>query len=72
MKVTFGDKNTVETVLYSRKGDKFYATRQGEPAVYELSSGEPSSMEARLKELADTSAKPASIAPVAAAPAPKQ
>lgn len=72
MKVTYGEKNTVETVLYGRKGDKFYAARQGEPAVYELSSAEPSSMEARIKELADTNAAPASIAPVAATPAPAE
>jgi hypothetical protein len=69
MKVTFGEANTVETVLYGRKGDKFYAARQGEPAVYELSSAEPTSMEARIKELAHTSAAPASMAPAPAATA---
>jgi hypothetical protein len=53
MKVTFGPQNTQETVLYSRKGDKFYAARQGEASVYELSSAEPASVETRIKELTD-------------------
>lgn len=70
MKVTYGEKNTVETVLYGRKGDKFYAARQGEPAVYELSSAEPASVESRLKELTDTSEKPVPVAPAAASTVP--
>jgi hypothetical protein len=70
MKVTFGQDNRQETVIYARKGDKFYAARKGEPSVYEMSSAEPASMESRLKELTDTSAKPTSVAPSAVGTAP--
>jgi len=51
IKVTFGESNRQETILFGRKADKFYAARQGEPSVYELSPAEPASMEDRLKEL---------------------
>lgn len=51
VKVTFGENNVQETLLFSRMGDKFYAARQGELAVYELSTSEPASMEDRIKEL---------------------
>lgn len=51
IKVTFGEGNRQETILFGRKADKFYAARQGEPSVYELSPAEPASMEDRLKEL---------------------
>jgi hypothetical protein len=70
MKVSYGKDNKQETVLYSRKDNKFYAARPGEPSVYEMSSAEPASIESRLKELNDTSAKPASVAPAAVGTVP--
>ena len=52
VKVTFGEDNQEETVLFGRRGDKFYAARQGEPSVYEMSPNEPEALEKLLKELA--------------------
>ena len=52
VKVITGEANREETILFGRKNDHFYAARQGEPSVYEMSSGEPENIESHLKELA--------------------
>ncbi|HWP85044.1 MAG TPA: DUF4340 domain-containing protein, partial [Terriglobia bacterium] len=62
-KVRFGPENREETVVFSRKGGKFYAARLGEPSVYELSSNEPENLEAKIKELL---AEPPPAAPAGA------
>ena len=49
--VTFGQQNQEETVIFSRKDKKFYAARQGEPSVYELSPNEPDNLLAKIREL---------------------
>jgi uncharacterized protein DUF4340 len=73
--VTYGDKNQQDTVLFARKDKKFYAARQGEPSIYELSPAEPDNLEAKLKELTtppedkNAAATPAEPAP-AVSPAP--
>jgi hypothetical protein len=59
-KVTFGDKNQTETIVFSRKDKKFYAGRVGEPSVYELSPNEPDNLQSKVKEL---TAPPAPAAP---------
>ena len=50
-KVTFGEQNQEETVVFSRKDEKFYAARQGESSVYELSPNEPDNLLAKIREL---------------------
>jgi hypothetical protein len=66
--VTFSKENRQETVIYSRKDGKFYAARQGEPSVYEISPHEPDNLLAKIKELTE---EPAPEAPVpSASPAP--
>ena len=55
-KVTFGDKNQTETIVFSRKDKKFYAGRVGEPSVYELSPNEPDNLQSKVKELTAPSA----------------
>jgi hypothetical protein len=52
VKVSFGEQNQTETILFSRRSGKFYAARQGEPSIYELSPNEPEHLEAALKVLA--------------------
>ena len=52
VKVAFGENDQVETILFSRRDGKFYAARQGEPSVYEMSPNEPEHLEAALKVLA--------------------
>ena len=51
VKVITGEDNREETILFGRKNDHFYAARQGEPSVYEMSSGEPENFESHLKAL---------------------
>ena len=51
IKVGFSEKNLEETVLFARRNNKFYAARQGEPSVYELSPTEPENLESKLQEL---------------------
>ena len=51
VKITFGEKNQEETILFARKDKRFYAARQGEPSVYEMAPGEPDNIEPKLKEL---------------------
>jgi hypothetical protein len=60
IKVAFGEDNKEETILFARRNDKFYAARQGEPSVYELSPNEPENLESKLKEL--TAEEPAAAA----------
>jgi hypothetical protein len=62
IKVTFGDQNQEEIILFSRRNNKFYAARQGEPSVYELSPTEPENLESKLSELT-TDAPAAGAAP---------
>lgn len=52
VKVTFGEDNQEETVLFARKDKRFYAARQGEPSVYEMRTDEAESLEPKLKDLA--------------------
>ena len=52
VKVTFGEENKEETILFAKKDNRFYAARQGEPAVYEMAPGEPDNIEPKVKELA--------------------
>lgn len=51
LKVVAGEGNREETVLFWRGKDHFYATRQGESSIYELSANDPEGIESRLKEL---------------------
>ena len=51
VKVITGKDNREETILFGRKNDHFYAARQGEVSVYEMSPDEPKNIESRLKEL---------------------
>jgi len=69
IKVTFGEKNQEETIFYARKDKKFYAARQGEPSVYELSPNEPDNLEAKLKELTEPPVPEPPPAPSNPAPA---
>jgi hypothetical protein len=62
IKITFGDQNQEEIILFSRRNNKFYAARQGEPSVYELSPTEPENLESKLSELT-TDAPAAGAAP---------
>jgi len=66
---TFGEKNQEETIFYARKDKKFYAARQGEPSVYELSPNEPDNLEAKLKELTEPPVPEPPPAPSNPAPA---
>jgi hypothetical protein len=52
VKVVFGEKNQEETIVFSRRNNKFYAGRTGEDSVYELSPNEPDHLEEQLKSLA--------------------
>jgi hypothetical protein len=52
VKVTFGEDNKEETVVFARKDNRFYAGRQGEASVYELSPEEPTNLEPKVKDLA--------------------
>lgn len=51
VKVTFGERNQEETIVFGRKEKKFFAARQGEPSVYEMSPNEPANLETKLKDL---------------------
>ncbi|MBI4443658.1 MAG: DUF4340 domain-containing protein [Acidobacteria bacterium] len=51
IKVTFGQDNREETMLLSLHNKRFYAARQGEPSVYELSLQEQEALETKLKEI---------------------
>jgi hypothetical protein len=52
VKVTFGEDNKEETVVFARKDNRFYAARQGENSVYEMSPEEPTNLEPKVKDLA--------------------
>ena len=52
VKVTFGEENKEETILFARKDNRFYAARQGENSVYEMSPEEPANLEPKVKDLA--------------------
>ena len=52
VKVTFGEANKEETVLFGLKDKKFYAARQDAPSIYELSPSEPDNLQPKLKDLA--------------------
>jgi hypothetical protein len=65
IRVTFGENNQEETILFARRNNKFYAARQGEDSVYELSPNEPENLETKLKELI-TPQEPASAPPAPA------
>ena len=47
-----GERNQEETIVFGRASGKFYAARQGEPSVYEMSPNEPDNLETKLKDLA--------------------
>lgn len=51
IKVTYGEQNKEETVVFGLRNKRFYAARQGEPSVYELGSSESGNLETKLKEL---------------------
>jgi hypothetical protein len=51
VKVTFGEANKQETVLFGVKNKKFYAARQDEPSVYELAPNEQENLQPKLKDL---------------------
>jgi len=52
VKVTFGEGNKEETILFARKDKRFYASRQGENSVYEMAPNEPENLEPKVKDLA--------------------
>lgn len=52
VKVTFGEDNKEETVVFARKDNRFYAARQGEASVHEMSPEEPTNLEPKVKDLA--------------------
>ena len=52
VKVTFGEDNKEETVVFARKDNRFYAARLGENSVYEMSPEEPANIEPKVKDLA--------------------
>ena len=68
-KVTFGEQNREETVVYSRQDGKFYAARVGEHSVYELSSHEPENLLGKIRELIGEPAPQAPTPAETAAPA---
>lgn len=70
IKVTFGEKNQEETILYGRKGQKFFAARQGEASIYELSPAEPDNLESKIQELTAPPVPENPPAPADATPAP--
>jgi len=51
VKVTYGEDNREETVVFARKDNRFYAARDGEPSVYEMSPEEPDNLEPKVKDL---------------------
>ena len=51
VKVTYGENNQEETVVFARKDNRFYAARDGEPSVYEMSPEEPANLEPKVKDL---------------------
>jgi len=51
VKVTYGENNSEETVVFARHDNRFYAARDGEPSVYELSPEEPDNLEPKVRDL---------------------
>ncbi len=51
VKVTFGENNQEETLVFASKNTRFYAARLGEPSVYEMGPAEPENLESKLKDL---------------------
>lgn len=51
VKVTFGEANKEETILFGQKNKKFYGARQDSPSVYEMSPTEPDQLQTKLKDL---------------------
>ena len=51
VKVTFGEANKEETILFGQKNKKFYAARQDGPSVYEMAPTEPDALQTKLKDL---------------------
>jgi Domain of unknown function (DUF4340) len=51
VKVTYGENNTEETVVFARHDNRFYAARDGEPSIYEMSPEEPTNLEPKVKDL---------------------
>jgi hypothetical protein len=51
VKVTFGEDNKEETIVFARHDNRFYAARQGEPSVYEMSPEEPDNLEPKVRDL---------------------
>ncbi|MBI2816431.1 MAG: DUF4340 domain-containing protein [Acidobacteria bacterium] len=51
VKITFGEQNKEETVIFGQKNKKFYAARQDSPSVYEMPASAPESLQTKLKEL---------------------
>lgn len=51
VKVTYGENNQEETVVFARHDSRFYAARDGEPSVYEMSPEEPDNLEPKVKDL---------------------
>jgi hypothetical protein len=51
VKITFGEDNKEETVVFARKDNRFYAARDGEPSVYEMSPEEPDNLEPKVRDL---------------------
>ena len=51
VKVTYGENNQEETVVFARHDNRFYAARDGEPSVYEMSPEEPDNLEPKVRDL---------------------
>jgi len=51
VKVTFGEANKVETVIFAPKDKKFYAARQDESSIYEMSPNDQETVQPKLKAL---------------------
>jgi hypothetical protein len=51
VRVTFGEQDQQETILFSRQEEKFYGARVGESSVYEMAPREPEIMEGNLEDL---------------------
>ena len=51
VKITYGENNAEETVVFARHDNRFYAARDGEPSVYEMSPEEPNNLEPKVKDL---------------------
>ena len=51
VKVIYGENNSEETVVFARHDNRFYAARDGEPSVYEMSPEEPDNLEPKVKDL---------------------